>query len=352
MGHVIRARAIPAALATLALAAPASLALAGPGTGGATLVEAAAEANPLAGQRWWDQNTPYNLTWNGYRKLAREGRQRDAADVRLLAEQPQFRWWGQWERPIEAKLSKTFAYMDRTAPGSVPLLAVFGHKGDGCGPSYLGGGAAEDARYRRFIRGFARGIGSRQVVIAFEPDSLGTVECLARHRRDDRLRTLAYGVDTLSKLPNATIYVEGGAADWQGSRTMARKLRAVGVHKVRGFMVNATHQVSSERSISYGLDVSRRLGGKHFIVNTSHNGNGAYYGRRGGKRVPVWCNPPNAAAGVRPTTHTPNPRVDAYMWVERPGFSNGACNGGPQRVGAWWEQRALQMVRRAAWYPR
>jgi endoglucanase len=40
--------------------------------------------------------------------------------------------------------------------------------------------------------------------------------------------------------------------------------------------------------------------------------------------------------------------VDAYLWVERPGFSNGTCNGGPQ-TGAWWERRAVQMVDRAPW---
>ena len=69
----------------------------------------ATDPNPLVGQRWWDQNTPYNFTWNGFRTLSREGRAKDAADVRMLAEQPRFRWWGRWERPIASKLRKTFA---------------------------------------------------------------------------------------------------------------------------------------------------------------------------------------------------------------------------------------------------
>lgn len=37
--------------------------------------------------------------------------------------------------------------------------------------------------------------------------------------------------------------------------------------------------------------------------------------------------------------------VDAYLWVKRPGYSNGACNGGPARVGAWWEKRAILRVK-------
>jgi len=345
-----RLRVFGLSLFVLALAAPAALASGGQAPG-------AGDPNPLVGQVWWNQNTKYNLTWNaGYRTLLRKGRRDDARDVQLLAEQPQFRWWGNYEdrpakpKPIEVNLRNSFQTMDAQAPGLVPLIAAFGHKGDGCSPSYLGGGASEDARYRSFIRRFADGIGDREVVIAFEPDSMGTVECLARSRRDDRLRALSYGVDQLSKLPNATVYIDAGASDWQGVPTMARKLRAVGVSKVRGFMLNATHQDTTAHNISYGLKLSRKLGGKHFIVNTSHNGNGPLYARTAkDKRGTVWCNPPNAAAGARPTT-TAHPLVDAYLWVERPGFSNGACNGGPKRVGSWWMTRALQMVRRASWY--
>ena len=58
------------------------------------------------------------------------------------------------------------------------------------------------------------------------------------------------------------------------------------------------------------------MGGKHFIVNTSHNGNGPLY--RGDHTI--WCNPPNAAAGELPTTNTGHPKADAYLWVERPGY--------------------------------
>jgi len=346
-----RLRVFGLSLFVLALAAPAALASGGQAPG-------AGDPNPLVGQVWWNQNTKYNLTWNaGYRTLLRKGRRDDARDVQLLAEQPQFRWWGNYEdrpakpKPIEVNLRNSFQTMDAQAPGLVPLIAAFGHTGDGCSPSYLGGGASEDARYRSFIRRFAEGIGDREVVIAFEPDSMGTVECLARSRRDDRLRALSYGVDQLSKLPNATVYIDAGASDWQGVPTMARKLRAVGVSKVRGFMLNATHQDTTAHNIGYGLKLSRKLGGKHFIVNTSHNGNGPLYARTAkDKRGTVWCNPPNAAAGARPTTTTAHPLVDAYLWVERPGFSNGACNGGPKRVGSWWMTRALQMVRRASWY--
>jgi endoglucanase len=300
--------------------------------------------NPLFGQTWWDQNTQWNDTWNAYRSLKRRGRHEDAAKVLALAETPQFKWFGMWEQPVVGKLQGMF----EQAGDAVPLLAVFGDEHEGCGSpgTNTSGGLAQNTRYKRWIDQVARGIGANEVVIGFEPDSLGHIECLRPSLRAPRLRALAYGVKALSKLPNATVYVEAGAPDWQNVPTMARKLRAVGVSRVRGFMLNATHHVTTQKNLSYGAKLSRALDGKHFIVNTSHNGNGPLY--RGGHTI--WCNPPNAAAGPLPTTNTGHPKADASLWVERPGLSNGACNGGPARVGAWWEERAIQMVERAQWW--
>ena len=96
-------------------------------------------------------------------------------------------------------MRKDFARIDRQMPGAVPQIVSMRHEGRECHSRYTGGGRREDARYRNWIRGFARAIGARRVVVAFEPDSLGTLECLARSRRRARLRTLAYGVKVLSQ---------------------------------------------------------------------------------------------------------------------------------------------------------
>jgi endoglucanase len=335
----LRGVAVAAFLLALLAFAPGASASGGQNSG-------AGAPNPLLGQTWWDQNTKWNPTWNGYRSLMRRGRREDALKVLRLAETPQFKWFGMWEQPVIGKLRGMF----EQAGDSVPLLAVFGDEHQGCGSpgTNTSGGLGQNTRYRSWIDQVARGIGSDEVVIAFEPDSLGLIECLRPSLRAPRLRALAYGVTALSKLPNATVYVEAGAPDWQDVRTMARKLRAVGVSRVRGFMLNATHHVTTAKNLRYGAKLSRAVGGKHFIVNTSHNGNGPLY--RNGHTI--WCNPPNAAAGPLPTTDTRHPKADAFLWVERPGYSNGSCNGGPARVGAWWEQRAIQMVERAKWWRR
>ena len=54
----------------------------------------------------------------------------------------------------------------------------------------------------------------------------------------------------------------------------ASMLRRIGVAKVRGFMLNVTHHDWTANNIAYGRKVSRRIGGKPFVVSTSYNGRG------------------------------------------------------------------------------
>jgi endoglucanase len=79
-------------------------------------------------------------------------------------------------------------------------------------------------------------------------------------------------------------------------------------------MLNATHHDWTRANISHGLAISRRVGGKHFIVNTSFNGRGPIHIHRGRRRLNIWCNPPGRGLGIEPTTITGHPLVDAYMW--------------------------------------
>jgi endoglucanase len=186
-------------------------------------------------------------------------------------------------------------------------------------------------------------------VIGFEPDSLGTVDCLAGSRRMARLNLLRYGVDVLSKLPNATIYLEGGASDWEKASRTAKQLRYIGIRKVRGFMLNATHFDWTASNIKHGLKISRLTGGKHFIISTSWNGRGPVhfrkrYSKDSWRTINVHCHPQYRGAGPDPTTDTANPKVDAYMWIGRIGYSSGSCNGGPLPIGSWWPERALMFA--------
>ena len=223
------------------------------------------------------------------------------------------------------------------------------HQGKACHRRYTAGGPREDARTMRYYREFARGIGNSRVVIGFEPDSLGTIDCLAKSRRKARIATLRYGVDVLSQLPNATIYIEAGASDWESPGRTAKLLRQVGVAKVRGFMLNVTHYDWTANNINARQPtISRLVGGKHFIVSTSFNGRGPVHYRRWinrrkhlWRRVTVWCHPLKRGLGIAPTTQTNHPLADGYFYIGRPGFSGGSCNGGPLPIGSWFGDRAV-----------
>jgi endoglucanase len=303
-----------------------------------------ASPNPLRGLRWYVD--PVEPAYRSYRTFLHKGKGHAASLMWRIAREPRFRWFGRWNRPVGKRVREYLRCVAAEQPGAVPLMAVMRHQGKGCGGGYTGGGPAGDARTRNWYRGFAQAVGSARVIIGFEPDSLGTLDCLTPSRRNDRLRTLRYGVDVLSRLPGATIYLEAGASDWEPAARTAKQLRRIGINKVRGFMLNATHHDWTRNNIRHGLAISRRVGGKHFIINTSYNGRGPLHYRNQRRRViNVWCHPPRRGLGIPPTTRTHHPKVDAYMWINRPGYSAGACNGGPLPVGSWWPERALMYAR-------
>ena len=309
--------------------------------------------NPLAGLKFYiplDEPSVHDVVryWQAHQV-------KPATYMLKLAAQPKFRWFGRWTgRDMPAKVRD---FIDcAQASGTVPLMVVLRAQAKACNPRYAAGGAAEDRRTRSWYDRFAAAVGHDRVVIGFEPDSIGTVDCLARSRRRARLRTLRYGVKVLSGLPNATIYLEAGASDWEPPAKVAKKLRYIGIRSVRGFMVNVTHYDWTANNIRYGRRVSRLVGGKPFIVSTSFNGRGPVHvaGSANGhhRGLNVWCHPKMRGSGPPPRTD-PAPKVDALMWIGRPGYSAGGCNGGPSTVGAWWQARALMFGKYATnwWRP-
>jgi endoglucanase len=309
------------------------------------LCPSAAQAQGLDGLNPLDGLTLYNdpgaPAMKSWRHLRRTGRTKQADLIWKIAREPRAVWIGRFTRPrFRFKVRRIID--GAKAQGAVPVMAVLRAESTQCNPSYTAGGPAADRRVRRWYRGLAKAIGGDQVVIAFEPDSVGTIDCLARSRRDDRLRLLRYGVDVLSRLPNATIYVEAGASDWEAPFRTARKLRAIGISKVRGFMLNVTHYDWTAANIRHGVKLSRLVGGKHFVINTSQNGRGpVHYKAANGRRINIWCNPGLRGLGPPPTTDTSHPLVDAYLWINRPGYAQ-SCQG---RKIDWFLPRALTLGR-------
>ncbi len=301
-------------------------------------------ANPLSGARFFVD--PTERSYKDMQIYKARGQQSRADAMANLALQPKARWMGRFTRPrMQRKVRNYLNCVQVFQPGATPLIVVMRHQGIKCNPRYTGGGVAEDKRTRKWYRDFAHAIGGKRVVLAFEPDGIGTIKCLKKSRRKARLKLFRYGVGVLSKLPNATIYLEATASDWKPAKWTARMLRYMGIRKVRGFMLNVTHHDWTSRNIAYGRKVARRVGGKPFVISTAYNGRGPVHYKLGKKgryrRVNVYCNPRFRGLGPKPNTNTGIRGVDAFLYLNRPGVSGaGRCNGGFQ-AGKWWSDRAL-----------
>jgi endoglucanase len=302
---------------------------------------ATSSSNPLTGRALYvDPQGPAALQAARWRS---QGRAADAAAMARLARRPTAVWFADvaevTSRVREA--TKKAADARRTA-----LLVAYHVPGRDCG-SYSAGGSGSPQAYRAWVRGFARGIGSRRATVILEPDAIPqavTESCLTAASKAERYALLADAVRTFAALPNVAVYIDAGNPGWvRPVDQLVGPLRAAGIRAADGFALNVSNFFRTGTVIKYGRALSRRLGGAHFVIDTSRNGNGpSLQDDPGG---PKWCNPPGRAVGRSPTTKTRQPKVDAYLWVKQPGASDGSCRAGAPPAGHWWPEYALQLVR-------
>ena len=155
---------------------------------------------------------------------------------------------------------------------------------------------------------------------------------------------LAWAVNRLEQDPHLALYLDGGAADALSISEEARLLNQAGVHQAQGFFVNATHFDWTSRELYYGQQISKRLGGVHFVVNTGTSGQGplvpadrVHHGNE------VLCNPPGR--GLGPFSTNPGYRgADAFLWFDNPGGSGGQCVPGAPPTATFWPVYAVGLV--------
>ncbi len=176
----------------------------------------------------------------------------------------------------------------------------------------------------------------RNVTIILEPDAIGLMgarrSCLKRSEVPGRLALLGWAAKRLSETPGFNVYIDAGSSSWVKASRVISYLRQANVAYTRGFALGATHYNRTSREVAYGNRVGRALGGKHFVVNTAENANGALPKHRWGKygSRATACNPRNAGLGQQPTTKTASPLADAYLWISRPGLSSNGKRGNLQ----------------------
>jgi cellulase/cellobiase CelA1 len=179
-----------------------------------------------------------------------------------------------------------------------------------------------------------------------------------------RYELVNYAVDKLRANPRSAVYLDGTHSGWLGVGDIAQRLVKAGVQRASGFFLNASNYEPNDKLLDYGTWISQciyyatRKGdgaghfdrcasqyypakpndyatwaasrkwyadnvGKpagpltHFVIDTSRNGQGSWAPKsdKTYKDAQTWCNPPDRGLGVRPTTRTGNPLVDAYLWI-------------------------------------
>lgn len=290
-------------------------------------------SNPFTGAQLYLDRTNFALmqadAWASTRPA-------DADAMRRMGNVSTAVWIGDWTADVTGSVNQITSAA--TAAGQVPIFIAYNIPGRDCG-SFSAGGAASMAAYESWIDKFAAGIGNRRAVVILEPDALPMLtSCLDQGGQANRLAMLKYAVDKFSGNPNAAVYLDAGHPNWMDVNTMSSRLAGAGIAKARGFALNVSNYVDTPANLNYG-DQLARLTGKHYIVDTSRNGNGS-----NGE----WCNPTGRALGRTPTTSTGSSLADAFVWLKRPGESDGSCNGGPP-AGQWWAEYALGLARAAGW---
>lgn len=231
---------------------------------------------------------------------------------------------------------------DANAAGAIPVLSLYGIPHRDCG-SFAAGGMGSGADYRSWIDGIAAGVGASRVAIIVEPDALAMADCLSGDQRQERFDLIRYAVDTLTKDPNAAVYVDAGHLRWHSPDDMATRLNQAGVGHARGFSVNTANFFTTDDEIGYGEAISGLTNGSHYVIDTSRNGAGpAPDGDLN------WCNPSGRALGAAPTTSTAGAHADAYLWIKRPGESDGSCGKGDPPAGTFVNQYAIDLARKAS----
>lgn len=260
----------------------------------------------------------------------------DARRLRYIADRPTGTWYGEWSGDIGPAVS-----MQAEAARSEDAYAVYiayNIPYRDCGQHSAGGASASE--YRVWIREFAAALANTKSIVVLEPDALTLNNCLSEELKAERYDLLRDAVRVLKQNSGTQVYLDAGHSSWLSADETAQRLKFAGIDIADGFALNVSNYQTTESNVQFGWTVQNRLGSqKPFVIDTSRNGAGPSPSNE-------WCNPRGRALGKEPTTETGVEGVAAYLWLKRPGESDGACNGGPA-AGVWWREMALELAANA-----
>lgn len=290
--------------------------------------------NPLRGVKFWVD--PGSLAMLRARTL----RASDPATAQLfqhkIARFPTGLWLSDADGDVQRRVERVVS--SAAAAGEVPILVLYNLPSRDCTP-FSGDLAAAAEEYRRWIDGVHAGLSDHASVVVLEPDAVSLIEkkgCLSEPQRNQRVALLRYAIRSLRQNPKTVVYLDGGHSHWLPVAVQARLLKECGVEEAHGFSLNVSNYRAVEELIPFGEALSALLGSAHFVIDTSRNG--------AGPLGVQWCNPPGRKLGAAPTWETASPLIDAYLWLSRPGESDGTCNGAPG-AGVFLDEHARELAR-------
>ena len=256
-----------------------------------------------------------------------------SGDLRAITSEPAGIWLLPEQYPASTVGTHVSTVLEAAGrAGDVPVFVIYGIPNRDCG-SHSAGGEDTSADYQAWVTQIARGLSEGPSVVILEPDALAlTTQC---DDTDARVADLQGAIATLAPT-GATIYLDAGHSAWQPVDTIVQLLGAVGLGSIRGFATNVSNFNATADELAYDEQISARLGGAHFVIDTSRNGNGP-------APDAAFCNPPGRQLGEPPRVVADGTPLDATLWVKNPGESDGSCNGGPP-AGQWWQAGALALI--------
>lgn len=271
-----------------------------------------------------------------------QGRTEDARRMGAIAAQPVPQWVTAPTGHVGAQVS---AYVQKAkGAGQRPFLVAYHVPNRDCA-SFSAGGAENTKDYAAWIRELADAVKGTDALVVVEPDAVPhEVSGCAGGKAQERYGLLTDAVQVL-KDAGAKVYLDAGNPGFvTDTGAIADALKRSGVEHADGFSLNVANFYPTDQNITYGRKISDVLGGAHFVIDTSRNGNGRPATSGDINGGPAWCNPPGRQIGQAPTLSTGEDRVDAYLWIKRPGESDGSCRDGEPAAGQWMPDYALGLV--------
>jgi endoglucanase len=300
--------------------------------------------NPLANRPWGFFSGQTDELFNAYRSTSGT----DQALIHQIAVEPRARTFGSWYSNdwIQQAVQNYIANVTQGNPDVLVQMAIFRlqpWENSACKTLPT---ADQQASYRQWIDNFAAGVGTTHAAIVLQPD-LPFAFCVPDQSLIP-MQLTAYAARVLSALPNTSVYIDAGAADWSPVDRAVYLLRNSGIQYARGFELNSTHFDGTGNQIFHGAAIVKSLAaaglpGKHFVINTSGNGHPfthPWYMQHGGTG-PGYNSAPECVQatdthcvtlGIPPTWQVTDPRfklhanaltpaarfVDGYLWIGKP----------------------------------